>query len=214
MKKLFVVLMLSLFSSVSFAAYESCAIMNTGLPESVVQKLKTDCENLRLEQIQKEATETAASKAAKAAAEAAKAATEQSAPLVTPEKITSWATVATGLASAVGSAAKEIGISVNEFIKTPAGIIILVGILFKAFGSDIAKIGVLIFLTFSVYFINRHLWTAEFEPVKKKFAFIEWESRRRVFYTWKQMDEKATVWSWILTAVYLVVFTLITLHIG
>lgn len=213
MKNLFVVLMLSLFSTGAFA-YGTCEITNTGLPESVVQKIKADCEALRLEQIQKEANEKNSAAMAKAAAEAAKEVANANTPLVTPEKITSWATVATGLASAVSSAAREIGIGVNEFIKTPAGIIIVVGIIFKAFGGDIAKIGVLFFLTFFTYYINRHLWTESFETYKKKFLWFEYESRRRLYYTWKGMDEHASVWSWLLTVVYLVSFVVVTLNIG
>lgn len=206
MKNLFVVMMLSLLSLNAFAAYETCEIGNSGLPAAVVQKLKSDCEALRLEQIQKEAADKAAGKAAKII--------EASTPLITPEKLSSWTTVAEGFSKAIGAAATQVGVSVNEFIKTPAGMITVAVIVWKAFGGDITKLMTLVFLTLSVYYINRHVWTDRVEYLSKKFYGYEWHVKRRTLHTWATMPDSGGWLSVLGTLVYVVAFTCILLSIG
>ena len=103
MKNLILILVTTLFMSGAWAYSESgtCNIQNSGLPDAMIQKLKLDCEKLRLDALAQEEVDKQAKKAAKVV--------EESQPLVTPEKLTSWATVAEGFAKAVGSAARELG---------------------------------------------------------------------------------------------------------
>lgn len=169
---LFVVAMM--FSSLSFAAYETCAINNSGLPDSVVQKLKTDCETLRLEQLKKEGLEKAA---------------EASAPFITPEKVTGWAQVAEGFANAMGAAAKQLNISVNEFIKTPAGMITIGVILWKVVGVSILKL----LAMYAVFLVTKRIlqvmWTVSVTPVERKFAWWTWTRNKHTYATWKDASD-------------------------
>lgn len=195
-----------MFSSGAFAA---CEITGTGLPTQVVQKLITDCETLRLEQLNKKVEEEAAEKAAKAVAKKV-----EEVPMITPEKLTSWATVAEGFTRAVGAAAKEVGVSINEFIKTPAGMITMAFIVLKAFGSGLIKIWVIFFLTVVTYYVNRHLWTESTIEVQKSLWAFKWSKSKRVYYNFKEMPDFAGWISILGTLVYLFVSTTVLLSIG
>lgn len=205
MKRILIVVAM-MFSSVAFAGYGTCEITNSGLPDNVVQKIKADCEALRLDQINKEAEQEAVKKAAKAV--------EKEAPLITPEKLTSWAAVAEGFTRAVGAAAKEIGISVNEFITTPAGIITMAFIILKAFGAGMMKILVIIFLTVVTYWINRHIWTSGTIEVSKSLFGMTWSKTKRQFYNFKEIPDIGGWISIIGTFFYLFASTMILLSIG
>jgi hypothetical protein len=202
MKRILLVVAM-MFSSGAFAY---CEITNTGLPDHVVQKLRTDCEALRLDQLNKEVEQDAVKKAAKIV--------EKEAPMITPEKLTSWATVAEGFARAVGAAAKEIGVSVNEFITTPAGIITMAFIILKAFGAGMMKILVIIFLTVVTYWINRHIWTQETIEVPKSLFGMGWSKTKRKFYTFKEIPDIGGWISIVGTFIYLFASTTILLSIG
>lgn len=199
-----ILLVIAILFSPGVFAY--CEMSNTGLPDAVTQKLKTDCENLRLDQLNKEAEQDAAKKAAKAV--------EKEAPLITPEKLTTWATVAEGFTRAVGAAAKEIGVSVNDFIKTPAGMITMAFIIIKAFGAGFMKILVMLFLTLVTYYVNRHLWTESTIEVPKQFWGVKWSKTKRVYYTMKEVHDLSGWISVIGTLAYLVASTIILLNIG
>lgn len=184
MKRIFLVVAM-MFSSGAFAAYGTCEIGNSGLPDAVVQKLKADCETLRLDQISKEALEKT---------------TEKNAPMITPERITGWAQVAEGFANAMGAAAKQLNISVNEFIKTPAGLITIGVILWKVIGVSILK-----FLAmYAVFVVTKRilqvLWKVGSEPVERKFAWWTWTHDKPVYSTWNRADDNLCIASFFVLA--------------
>ena len=139
---------------------------------------------------------------------------EKEAPLITPEMLTTWATVAEGFTRAVGAAAREVGISVNEFIKTHAGMITMAFIILKAFGAGLLKLCVIFFLTLVTYYINRHLWTKETIEVPKEFWAMKWSKTKRVYYTMAEISDLAGWISILGTLAYLIASTSILLSIG
>lgn len=174
MKRIFFAIAI-MFSANAFAG--TCDILNSGLPDSVVQKLKTDCESLRLDQINKEAVEKATG----------------GIPTITPERITGWAQVAEGFANAMGAAAKQLNISVNDFIKTPAGMITIGVILWKVIGVSILK-----FLAmFAIFLVARSLlrstWKVGTTPVERKFMWWTWTKEKPIYSTWKDAHENMCV---------------------
>ena len=69
----------------------------------------------------------------------------------TPEKVDEWSEVGTKVARGLASAAKEAGVAVNEFSKTPVGMITSGIIIWKIMGKDIAQLVVAI--TSKIYHI-------------------------------------------------------------
>lgn len=188
-----------LFSTSAFAGtYGTCDISNSGLPDAVVQKLKADCETLRLEQISKEALEKAAAK---------------NAPIITPERITGWAQVAEGFANAMGAAAKQLNISVNEFITTPAGLITVGVILWKVIGASVLKL-IAMYLVFRlVLAIIRGIWKIGTKEVSSKFMWWSWTSNKPVYSTWADATEMMCGFSFLLIVVGLVLETVLLINL-
>lgn len=172
-----------LFSSGAFAA---CEITGTGLPDNVVQKLKTDCETLRLEQINKKVLEKAA---------------EESAPLITPERVTGWAQVAEGFANAMGAAAKQLNISVNEFIKTPAGLITIGVILWKVIGVSILKFLAMYAVFVLCKSILQVMWRVGSVPVTRTFAWWTWTKNKPVYSTWEESTDSMCGMGFVVLAI-------------
>jgi len=171
-----------MFSSGAFAA---CEISNTGLPDNVVQKLKTDCETLRLEQINKEVLEKGPS---------------GSGPFITPERVTGWAQVAEGFANAVGAAAKQLNVSVNEFITTPAGLITIGVILWKVVGTSLLKLLAMYGIFILCRAILRVMWRVGSEPVQRKFAWWTWTHNKPIYVTWKGAEDTLCGMSFLVLA--------------
>lgn len=172
MKRVMLALILSL---ASFGAMASCEISNTGLPDSVLQKLKTDCETARLAETQKKEEE--------------KNSPIPSVPFINPERMTGWAAVAEGFANAMGAAAKQLNISVNEFITTPAGMITIGVILWKVIGTSILKLLAMYGVFLVARQIIRVMWTKSTITVERKFWQWTWTKENRVYYTWKDADD-------------------------
>lgn len=184
MKRILLVVAL-MFSSGVFA---SCEISNTGLPDNVVQKLKSDCENLRLAEVSKKTAEK-------------ESGVGSMLPTITPERVTGWAQVAEGFANAVGAAAHQLGVSVNDFIKTPAGMITIGVILWKVIGVSILKLIAMygIFLTGRA--ILQVLWKVGTTPVERKFAWWSWTYNKPVYSTWSNADEGMCMMGFLILAV-------------
>lgn len=194
MKRILIVVAM-LFSSMAFAGpYQTCDISNTGLPDSVVQKLKTDCESLRLEQLNKKALDKVA---------------EDNAPVITPERITGWTQVAEGFANAMGAAAKQLNVSVNDFIKTPAGLITIGVILWKVIGVSILKLGAMYLVFRMILAIIRGIWKIGSEEVSRKFLWWSWTSTKPTYSTWANSNDTVCVCSFFLIVVGLGIETVL-----
>ncbi|MCK4826747.1 hypothetical protein KA005_64015 [bacterium] len=79
---------------------------------------------------------------------------------VSVDNLTEWGLVAKQFAEAIGIAASELGVAVNEFIKTPAGIMVIVGIFWTIMGASVVSflVGVVLetlTIVFCYYSIKR-----------------------------------------------------------
>jgi len=108
-------------------------------------------------------------------------------PIPDAEKISAYAGIATEVATAIGLAAKNLGVEVNNFITTPAGLLTVAIILIKIFGKLFAMIAVAI-----VCKVLRHLWyVQDGDKVREVKSFFPWKTRevpvmRRI--TWEEAD--------------------------
>lgn len=59
---------------------------------------------------------------------------------VTPEKINQWAENGKGIGIAIGSAAKELGLAADAFLKTDAGKITVAMVAWKVMGKDVVRV--------------------------------------------------------------------------
>lgn len=175
MKQLILAVLLSISSVSAMAAYETCQISNSDLPKEMVQKLKTDCEAARLAVIQKTEEE--------------KKSGVDFVPTITPEKVTGWAQVAEGFANAMGAAARQLNVSVNEFIKTPAGLITIGVILWKVIGVSILKL-LAMYAVFALCLgVLRTMWKVGSTPVEKSLFWAKWTKQKPVYSTWENASD-------------------------
>lgn len=70
---------------------------------------------------------------------------------MTPDDVKEWGSLAKEFGSAVGSTAKELGIAVNEFLATPAGILITVYLFWSKLGGIIIGIPFVVCIWFAFF---------------------------------------------------------------
>lgn len=70
---------------------------------------------------------------------------------ITPTEVKEWASLAKDFGTAIGASAKEVGMAVNEFMVTPAGILLTLYLFWSKIGGVILGIPLLIALWF-LYF--------------------------------------------------------------
>lgn len=89
-------------------------------------------------------------------------------PEITPERATEWGDVANTFASAIGNAAKQLGIATNEFLNSPAGILLALVLLVNYAGGAIFGFPFTIFSMYIMYSIIRWSMTQDvkYEPVQ------------------------------------------------
>ena len=124
MKQLLAVLILS-FSLPTMAL--GCDISNVhGLDAVAVQKIKLACEQAKLDakEFERQAEEPTTMERVVSMADQT----------VATEKISAFGQASRDVAIAIGLAAKELGIAANDFLITPAGILVASVVLWKLFG--------------------------------------------------------------------------------
>lgn len=150
MKRIVFVLML-MFSIPAWA--DSCDITGTGLNSEALGKLRIACEQAKLDQ-------KAAQNTVSNAADLTKG--------LTPEKISAIGQTAQEIAKAIGAAAKELGVAANDFLFTPAGLLVLFGIFWKLFMVQaVGIIGLVIVLWVTRWWFLRIL-VESYTPVEQK----------------------------------------------
>lgn len=79
--------------------------------------------------------------------------------IANPEAASTWgsqaATAAKGFAEAIGIAASTVGVSVNEFVKTDAGTLVVIGIGLKLFGPLLTSFFIAFFGFILIFFLSR-----------------------------------------------------------
>ena len=79
----------------------------------------------------------------------------------TPDKVDQWLNIGERIGKMIGGAAKEVGVAVNDFVKTPVGITAMALIVWHYMGSMIVHVfgGLLVItvgLSFVVFFVRRY----------------------------------------------------------
>lgn len=164
--------MLALFSTPSWAG---CTIASNDLSEVAKKQIELDC--LKAE------------------------AAEKISPSVDADRISKYAGVATEVAQAIGIAAKNLGVEVNNFITTPAGMLTVAVILAKIFGKLVGMILAACFLNYIAFKLLSWLWTEQTGETAEVTTWFGWKKRavpvrRRV--TYKQVDESVVAWTCVL----------------
>lgn len=201
-RKMIAILALSVASVGAIAA--SANIDTSGLSEAQVAEIKA----------------IAAKKVAETAAQAAKPLADAS-----PEKITAgvalaatWGTQASaaaeGFAKAMGIAARELNITINDFLKSPAGILTAVLIIWKVAGGAFmsAMYGV-VFLTVGLIMIRMiytRLFTKEFVkvPYSRFFGMFTGEKLMRIPKSFSDLENEGewlAFWVMIILTVALMI---------
>lgn len=101
-----------------------------------------------------------AMQAAKMASEANKPAELIKSAVNAPDKVNEWVGIGSRIGQALGGAAKEIGVAVNDFAKSPVGQLTMALIVWKMMGGAIVHVigGLLVMgigLSFVMYMFNR-----------------------------------------------------------
>lgn len=103
-----------------------------------------------------------------------------SVPTVTPEKVNAWAESGKNIGVAIGSAAKELGLAADSFMKTDTGRIAMVVILWKVMGKESIQIvgGFLFFFVAAGIWVHIYRRTCLIKsvtvsPVQLKFLGID-----------------------------------------
>ena len=194
MKRLFLpfVILLSLLAPSAWA----CDITNASIPESVRKQLELECVK---------------------AEETAKAEKQQGlvAPAFDKERISVYADVAMQVAKAIGVAAKETGVAVNEFIATPAGILTVGIILFKVFGNVFVLASFVVLVIYIAARIIHGMWTVDSgEDVIIKHPFgLNKVARKKRRLSYEEACESLVGWSVVVVAVALVSILLAVINL-
>ena len=160
----------------------ACSISHASdLSDEQIQQLKVQCEQMKLE--------VQASK--KAALEK-----ELETPVVTKENIGEWAVIAQEFAKALGIAAREIGVSVNEFLKSPAGVLTAGILIFMTVGKSIMAFFVGMLFTYIVFKLNNRVWFDQYETIETTNIFGKTKQKRVARYNnWSQVKDDAVALS-------------------
>lgn len=122
-----------------------------------------------------------------------KAAPESDKPMLTPDDVKEWGSLAKEFGSAIGQTAKELGIAVNDFLRTPAGILITIYLFWSKLGGIIIGVPFVLciwFAFFKVWNTFRRTPTAyEYKPV----LFGLFNKKYITSYEYRDADE--TWWS-------------------
>lgn len=185
--KYVMILVLTLFSATTWA----CDMR--GVPDEFAQKLRVECEQMKL------------------AAETSKTAVVST---MTPERVSEWAQISEQFAKALGIAAKEVGVSINEFMGTPAGIITTAVILWTVLGKDVlAGIG-LILITCLLIWINRRIWFSHYDktPVVEGRVFKTGGKDILRYSKWADMSDSGITMSLLSCVVYCIVWVILVVN--
>lgn len=141
MKKLMSVIVFAML--VMSSNVYACDIRAHGLPAEAVAKLKVACEEAKLAEI-------SAEKAPKVV---------ETISAIDTDTVTKIGQVSVEIAKALVLAARELGIEANKFIQTPAGILVVVGVFWTLFMTQLLGIALIITTLWLMLKAFRRLFT-------------------------------------------------------
>lgn len=109
---------------------------------------------------------------------------------IKPEDVREWATLAQDFGTAVGSAARELGIAVNEFLVTPAGVLLTVYLFWSKLGGIFIGIPFII-LIWTVYL--RFMSNYKKTPTKFEVRPVLWGMFNRKYAVEFQTESNSDV---------------------
>lgn len=121
----------------------ACDIRAHGLPAEAVAKLKVACEEAKLAEINAEKTPKVV----------------ETISAIDTETVTKIGQVSVEIAKALVLAARELGIEANKFIQTPAGILVVVGVFWTLFMTQLLGIALIITTLWLMLKAFRRLFT-------------------------------------------------------
>lgn len=108
---------------------------------------------------------------------------------MTPDDVKEWGSLAKEFGSAIGSTAKELGVAVNDFLRTPAGVLITVYLFWSKLGGIIIGIPFVIAIWFAFFKVwntfRRTPKTFEHRPV----LFGLYNKKYITEYTYREPEE-------------------------
>lgn len=163
----------------------SCNLSNSDLPEEVKKSIEAECLKKEAEMI---------------SAERKGLMVEEN----TPERISEYANIAGQVSQALVVAARELGVAANDFMQTPAGLLVVFVILFKVLGDTLLAIAGAVLVHYMAGKLLRHLWYKQGEPMEVTRSFLWWSrtSRERelIRVTYRDQEEFAVFWSLAIVA--------------
>lgn len=182
MKRLMLVVMV-LLALVSAPSWAGCSLDNVSLPDLAKKQLELECVKMQ------QAADDAANKT------------------VDTEKISKYAGIATEVATAIGIAAKNLGVEVNNFITTPAGMLTVSVILIKIFGKLFGLALAALVINILVWKILVFLWhedekdeqgNRKYYTRMRGFGFFQKQIYLRKRISFKNASESLVGWSLVL----------------
>jgi len=193
------IILASLFTTPALAYTANCsAQINSidGLSDTVKQTMIVQCEQNKL----KEATTTSPSINTSSI-----------------ENMDKWSEISLRFAKAIGVAAKEFGVAVDDFLKTDAGKLTAVFIGWQVFGDDLISYSisliVLLIMVLGCRAFRRHLSLEGYEEQKRTLFGFDMGSKKVPLYTpWRSTNENASVMIVLSYIIQLIVCLIIVLH--
>lgn len=185
--------------ALGFAADASAATCSnsvsqiSGLDSATKQQMIIQCEQAKLEKIK-----TAPQDIGDVSSE-------------TVEKMDKWSEISLKFAKALGVAAKELGIAVNGFLSTPAGVFTATLLAWKILGAtNILIFGIcLMILSGVLRTIQRMVCTKEYIKEDGKY----WNKVTRIKYSYKEMNDNQLALSIASYIIYLAVVFILAINL-
>lgn len=194
MKKLFVSLILAMCASTAWCALDANAVVNAGF-----NKLTESQKAAIIQQVAGNADK------GDAASPIASAVTD-------PKQMNEWLDVGTKIGQMFGGAAKEVGLAVNDFVKTPVGMWTMAIIVWKYMGGVLVHLfgGIMVLtvgLSMTIWILNsRTSRTVKYDTTK-----TDWFGRSTVVSIERSnLSDDWTVGGWFMMAVVILVSLLVT----
>lgn len=157
MKYLLFVLMM-VVSSITFA---DCRVMNSGnLSPAQVKELELNCEKMK----QSVADPSSA--------------IEKIEKVVTPENVTKWSEAANQLVGILETVARSLNIGINEFIKTPVGVLLTMLIVWSFMGKTFLYAVFCVFAWCLFLWYNRNVKISGYRTIEK--AYYTWSNKEYI----------------------------------
>jgi hypothetical protein len=179
MKKILIGVMLMFVSSLAMAS--NCSdIRVAGLPAKQLTELRIQCEQAKLVNI------------------------EQPSGMIidriTPERVSEWSDIAGSFTNAIGTAASRIGVSVNEFMKTPAGYLTVAIIVWKIAGSEIIALLLCSLYMYISFKIIGRLWSNGDTIINKSFGPFKWQKMKPQYNSYIDQPDSCVFFTLVIFA--------------